>query len=246
MPTEYIYLETVESTNVYASKQVSKTNPQHPKVYFTTNQSGGTGQFGRKWYSGKDKNLSLSIVYPWKKMTAAQNINILMTVSLAIQNALMVLTGLNSTIKWPNDIYYDDKKLGGVLIQNVLKGSKVNYSIIGIGINVNTKRFPRWVPNPISVSQIENKDYELDNFARLLSSAIIQYLDIRESLKFKTIKTNYLKNLYKYKKELKYKNKKGVIKWGTLHDVNDNAHLVIKDSDGELHSFDHGELSMIV
>jgi len=245
MPTEYIYLETAKSTNKFASKQVSKTNPQDVKVYYTFKQSGGVGQFGREWYSGKDKNISLSIVYPWDNMKVDKNVNILMNVSLAIQNALIVLTGVVSTIKWPNDIYYQDKKLGGVLIQNVLKGSSVNYSIIGIGINVNSKRFPKWVPNPISVSKITGDDYELEGFAQLLSSAIIQYLDIRKTLKFKTTKKDYLKNLYKFKKEVKYKNKKGEIKWGRLQDVNDNAHLVIKDSDGELHSFDHGEFKLL-
>ncbi len=245
MPTEYIYLETVDSTNLYASKDVSKTNPQDIRVYYTFNQSEGKGQFGREWYLGYHNNVAISIVYPWKNMKATDNVAILMGVSLAIQNALTVLTGVTNKIKWPNDIYVKDKKLGGVLIQNVLKGSKVSYSIIGIGINVNSKRFPKRIPNPVSLNQITGTSYNLDEFTKLLSAAIIQYLDIRKALKFKTTKKDYLESLYKFKKEVKYKNKKGEIKWGTIKDVDDKAHLVIKDSDGEEHSFDHGELSLM-
>ncbi len=245
MASEYIYLKTVDSTNAYASKHISKTNPQGIQVYYTFNQSGGKGQIGREWFSGKDQNVSLSIVFPWKNVKVDQNIKILMIVSLAVQAAVMVLTGVTPKIKWPNDIYHEDKKLGGILIQNILSGSNLNYSIIGIGMNVNTKRFPKWIPNPVSLTQITDQDYELENFARLLSSAIIQYLEIRKTQNFKTTKQDYLKNLYKYKTEIKYKDKKGVIKWGSIHDVNDNGHLVIKDSDGELISYDHGEIGLL-
>jgi len=245
MSTEYIFLKTAESTNIYAANQVSKTKPQGNQVYYTFNQSGGKGQFGRKWYSGKDKNVSLSIVYPWKNASVDQNAQILMISSLAIKTAIMVLTGVNPKIKWPNDIYHEDDKLGGILIQNILSGSKINYSIIGVGINVNTTRFPKWIPNPISLTQITNHSYELEGFVQLFCSAIIQYLDIRKDQDFKTTKKDYLQNLYKYRTEIKYKNSQGEIKWGTVHDVQDNAHLIIKDSDGELHSFDHGEMELL-
>jgi len=245
MATEYIYLKTTDSTNLYASKHIAKTNPQDIQVYYTFNQSGGKGQFGREWYSGKDKDVCMSVVFPWKNMKVDQNAKLLMTTAMAVRTAFMVLTGIAATIKWPNDIYYEDKKVGGILVQNILKGSKINHTIIGVGINVNTKRFPKWIPNPVSVVQITQQEFELENFVRLLSSAMIQYMDIRILQNLKATKQEYLLNLYKYKKEIKYKNKKGEIKWGTVHGVTDSAHLVIKDSDGERHTYDHGEIQMI-
>jgi BirA family biotin operon repressor/biotin-[acetyl-CoA-carboxylase] ligase len=159
-------------------------------------QSAGRGQPGNAWESEEDKNLLLSIiVYPGTVAPPDQFI-ISMSVSLAISDFL-TLHGIKSTIKWPNDIYVDDRKIAGILIENSVRGSSIENSIIGIGLNVNQQRFRGNAPNPVSMSMLTGTTFDTGTCLMEL----LTFLDLRYKNLIRgdsgAIREEYLRSLYR-------------------------------------------------
>ena len=131
-----IYLPETESTNNYAMDLISKTNPPEGTCIYTAYQSAGRGQIGRYWHSETGKNILISyILYP-KDLKIADQFMLNIIASLAVRDVVDLFC-LNVKIKWPNDIYVDDKKIAGILVQSVLRNNTIKATIIGIGLNVN-------------------------------------------------------------------------------------------------------------
>lgn len=173
-----ISLPEVDSTNSYArSLNQDKTQPL---VITTDCQMAGRGQRGNIWESEPCKNLTFSlVVYPlW--LLPARQFELSMLVSIAIVNAIrpMVPDSHLLKIKWPNDIYYGDSKLSGILIENSIGAASIEKSIIGIGLNVNQTRFISDAPNPISLTQIIGVELSL---SQILDMVVTNILDIMEN-----------------------------------------------------------------
>ena len=107
------------------------------------------------------KNLTFSMLLKPSFLPLSQQFDLTRAVSLGIINALEPLLGDKLKIKWPNDIYYADGKLGGMLIENMVQGGQIKNSVIGIGLNINQEDFPLDVPNAVSLKQILHRDYDL-------------------------------------------------------------------------------------
>jgi len=146
----YIKLNEVNSTNEYAKVLLSKNKPSEGTVIFAHYQTNGKGQFGKTWKSEKGKNLTFSIILYPNFLEAKRAYSLNQAVSLGLKDCIESQK-IPVSIKWPNDIYYHDKKLGGLLIENGLVGENINYSIIGIGLNVNQTTFSQEIPNPTSL-----------------------------------------------------------------------------------------------
>ena len=162
-----IRLEETESTNSYLKQLLREKHLEEGSIVVADYQTGGRGQRGNSWISAKGKNLLFSLlIYP-KNVFAKDQFIISRIASLAIKNTLDRFTH-DICIKWPNDMYWKDKKIAGILIENDLKGNKIENTIIGIGLNLNQEIFPSELPNPVSLKQITGVTYNKESILNML------------------------------------------------------------------------------
>jgi len=157
-----MYIAQTNSTNTYL-----KEHPQENEVY-TGYQTAGRGQAGNGWESEQGKNVLMSVRLRPKNVHIVEQWNISMQVSMILWQvvAKYVTDEQQLTIKWPNDLYYGDKKLAGVLIENTLCGQNIDECIVGIGLNVNQTQWTGNAPNPISIKVITGKENNIEEIAR--------------------------------------------------------------------------------
>ena len=153
-----MYIARTNSTNTLLKRLIAEGNP--PQFIYAGYQTAGRGQTGNGWESEENKNLLCSILLPPKKE--------LFELNVAVSVAVRKLLGEDFTIKWPNDIYWQDKKVAGILIENAIIGNELKYSIAGIGLNVNQTEWKTDAPNPVSLKQITGKTYDIDELMQQL------------------------------------------------------------------------------
>ncbi|MCF0244119.1 MAG: biotin--[acetyl-CoA-carboxylase] ligase [Bacteroidaceae bacterium] len=157
----YHQLAEIASTNSYVMENIGNYAAESVAVVFTESQTAGRGMGSNSWESEAGRNIAFSIVFHPTKVKPAEQFVISMAVSVAIVRVLQEMFAAEKnrfSIKWPNDIYWKDRKLGGILIENALKGSCIATSILGIGINVNQEKFLSDAPNPVSLKQITGEE----------------------------------------------------------------------------------------
>src|SRR5476651_328404 len=164
-------------------------------------QYAGRGQQTNRWHSEAGLNLTFSILLKPSFLPLQQQFDLTRTISLGVVSALGQAMNENVQVKWPNDIYHGDKKLGGILIENLVQGSQIKHSIIGIGLNINQVDFPAEVPNPTSVKQILHWDYDLHILLSQICNHIeAWYLKLKAG-KLDEIRRAYLDKLYWFNQE---------------------------------------------
>jgi BirA family biotin operon repressor/biotin-[acetyl-CoA-carboxylase] ligase len=168
----FIILPTVESTNNYAMRQVQEGLASHGTAFFALEQTAGKGQRGKKWFSPPHKNIILSIVLEPLSLQAHNQFLLSASVALACYDFFSKYSGSNTCIKWPNDLYYRDRKAGGILIENKFRGDSWQSAITGIGININEGSFAESLPNAISLQEITGKEYDVEAMAKELCTAV--------------------------------------------------------------------------
>lgn len=194
---QHTHLEFVDSTNTYATETIAKSNPIEGSVISTSYQTNGRGQIGRYWESAPDKNILCSIILYPTFLDVKDQFYLSICASLATYDLLaeFVPDNYKTSIKWPNDIYIDDQKIAGILIQNSIGGSKINSCVLGFGINVNQENFSENIPNPISLKQLSHDDYDLE----VLMKSLFIHLE-RRYIELKTNRSylleEYLQHLY--------------------------------------------------
>ncbi|SOE20605.1 BirA family transcriptional regulator, biotin operon repressor / biotin-[acetyl-CoA-carboxylase] ligase [Spirosomataceae bacterium TFI 002] len=201
------YLPTCHSTNNYALELLRKTDIISGTIVITDNQTQGRGQRGNEWHSEAGKNLTCTIIYKPESIKASEQFMLNILLSTAIFKTLETyeLDGLK--IKWPNDIYVNKQKLGGVLIESLLIGSVIGSSIIGIGINLNQGKFE--LPMATSVLKLTGKEVDRELF---LTKLMEEFESNLENFKKKGItehKNFYLKNLFQMNEWCKYEDAEG-------------------------------------
>ncbi len=194
-PITLIELDSINSTNEYLKKLTVEEEMHEGTVVLTREQLSGKGQSGNFWESEKGMNLTFSMLW-MPKIQADQMFLISKAVSLGIIDALSQYNK-EFKIKWPNDIYYQNKKLAGILIENQIMGNKLGYSIIGIGINVNQKVFKSSAPNPISLNKIIGSDINLHDLFKTLIEQISIWHELLSDGSYDEINKQYCKHIYK-------------------------------------------------
>ena len=185
MEWKIIHINETDSTNRWLFDQGGEDGT----VVWTDFQTAGRGQGTNRWESERGQNLLFSILLHPKDIPANKQFSISMQVSLAICEALGEHIG-NLSIKWPNDIYWRDKKVAGILIENAIVGSEIKYSIAGIGLNVNQTEYVSNAPNPISLKQISGKEYDIHELMQNLYAGVQRALD-------EDVWTEYKAHLYR-------------------------------------------------
>ena len=226
-------LKETGSTNNYLKDLLSNSKPVNEgAVIMAESQTAGRGQQQNRWHSEPFKNLTFSLLLKPSFLPLQQQFELTRAISLGVITALQQATGANIQVKWPNDIYYGDKKLGGILIENIVQGSHIKHSVIGIGLNVNQDVFQPEVPNPTSVKQILHRDYDLHALLSQICNHIeAWYLKLKAG-KFTEIRQLYLANLYWLNQEHDFMSDNQPLK-GTIIDVRNNGLLVLSTKDGD-------------
>ena len=200
MTMKILHFDEINSTNVYLYDKMAEKNDISDTVVVAAHQTAGRGMDKNRWESEAGKNLLFSIALKSNFLEAENQFKISQAVSVAIVETLQnIINSDKFFIKWPNDIYFGDKKLAGMLIQNTIEGRMMGTSIIGIGLNVNQMEFPKDIPNPISLKLITSKSIDLDYLLNLLISGIKNSV---ESLRFesnqKEINEKYISKSYRF------------------------------------------------
>ena len=168
----YIKVSQTASTNTYLSR-LAATLPGGTVIY-TPSQTAGRGQKGNSWESEDGKNLTFSLLLKHPPVKARDQFCLSEAAALAVVEALSAEAGDGFTVKWPNDVYWQDKKICGMLIENSLDGSDIATCIIGIGINVNQERFVSDAPNPVSLINVTGREHDLESLLKRVCSRIEQ------------------------------------------------------------------------
>ncbi|HTI91501.1 MAG TPA: biotin--[acetyl-CoA-carboxylase] ligase [Puia sp.] len=171
----FIELQSVDSTNNYAMAQASKGRAAHGTLFFAHEQWAGKGQRGRSWTSTPGENIVLSAVLEPLALQPSQAFSLSVCVALACHDLFSRYAGPGSTsIKWPNDLYWNDRKAGGILIENHFQGDRWPLAIAGMGININQVEFSATARNPVSLRQITGRTFQAAELARELGSCLDQ------------------------------------------------------------------------
>ena len=171
----YIKVSQTASTNTYLSR-LAATLPGGTVIY-TPSQTAGRGQKGNSWESEDGKNLTFSMLLKRPPVKARDQFYLSEAAALAVVEALTAEAGDGFTVKWPNDVYWHDKKICGMLIESSLDGSDIVTSIVGIGINVNQERFLSDAPNPVSLKGITGHEHDLMTLLKRVCSCIEQLVE---------------------------------------------------------------------
>jgi BirA family biotin operon repressor/biotin-[acetyl-CoA-carboxylase] ligase len=229
-----VILKEAASTNNYLKELLSNSKPvADGTVIMAESQYAGRGQQSNRWHSEAGKNLTFSLLLKTGFLALQQQFDLTRAISLGVVTGLQEATGLPIQIKWPNDIYYGDKKLGGILIENLVQGSTIKNSVIGIGLNINQESFPSEIPNPTSVKQILQKDYDLNALLSQICGYIeAWYLKLKAG-KLDEIREQYLANLYWLNQQHNFLSDDGEQFAGTITGVRNNGFLVLSTKNGE-------------
>ena len=227
-----MYIARTHSTNSLMKELIAKG--QEPRFIYAGYQTAGRGQTGNSWESEEGKNLLCSILLPPDKDLYFLNI----AVGVAILRTISELGISELGIKWPNDIYYKDKKLAGILVENAIIGSEVKYSIAGVGLNVNQTEFRSDAPNPVSLKQITGRDYNIDELMERL------YEEVQGVLK-EDVWSEYKAHLYRKDGFWSFEDKNGCFE-ARIEDVLPMGEIVLCDKDGQSRTYGFKQIRYIL
>ncbi|MFN8240847.1 MAG: biotin--[acetyl-CoA-carboxylase] ligase [Bacteroidales bacterium] len=238
-----IYHENLSSTNTHAASLIRKGSVQEGTVIYTGFQTAGRGQMGNRWISQVGKNLLFSVILFPKTIKAERQFIISKAISLGIIDFLSAHT-TNLSIKWPNDIYANDDKIAGILIENSLIRDEIDNSIIGIGININQESFPADLVNPVSLKNITGKQYNLEEcLNELLSKLDSRYKMILHE-KRSQIDREYMAMVYKAGTWAEFRDSNGIFE-GRISKVTDTGRLQVEDRRGRTYEYGFKEVDFL-
>lgn len=228
-----LHFDEITSTNVYLYDKMTEKTDISDTVVVAAYQTAGRGMDKNRWESEAGKNLLFSIALNVNYLEASNQFMISQTVSVAIVEMLsQFIDNQQLFIKWPNDIYYGDKKLAGMLIQNTIEGTMMGTTIIGIGLNVNQIEFSSDIPNPVSMKMITGEEYDLE---KLLNLLIVNIKNAVESLRLEgnpdKIDQKYISKMYRFGKwaDYVYQNQVKVLK---INGFDKYGRLLLSDKEG--------------
>lgn len=240
---ELIELDTTDSTNNFL-KKYQPLQPREMTVATAEYQQNGRGQTNNSWESERGKNLLFSLLIHPRTVEAAEQFVLSQAIAVAVRLALEDFVA-PVRIKWPNDIYYGDRKLGGILIENDLMGRRIEKCIIGVGLNINQEVFHSQAPNPVSLRQITGRDIErrfvlervVGHFSRLL-----RRLDCEGRT---ALREAYHRNLYRRNEWHTYRDAEGTFR-AQLEGVEPTGRLQLSDEQNTLRTYAFKEVQFVI
>jgi len=240
----FIILESVDSTNNYAMGLVNEGRVSEGAVFLARRQTAGKGQRGKHWLSTGSLNLTLSVVLQPVMLHPADQFLLSAAISLGVCDFLMQYADPHKCrIKWSNDIYWGDRKAGGILIENAIRGNIWNFAVVGIGLNVNQVRFPKSLPNPVSLKAITGKSWDILSLALPLCSALeARYLQLQAGFPGKILE-EYTNRLFLLNTPAHFKTGAVSLK-GIIRGIKADGKILVQAGDS-IRDFGFGELELI-
>ncbi len=231
-------LPKCHSTNDIAADLLKQGLIDKGAIIVTDNQTDGRGQRDNNWESAPGKNLTLSIVLKPDFLQIENHFFLNLITTLAITDVLLGIQD-NFKIKWPNDIYHSNRKIGGILIENSVLSGKLISTIIGIGLNVNQVEFSDKI-NAISLTNIVGKEFQLNTiFNQLIQRLDHRWLELINK-NFEKLRFNYQNRLFWIGENHQFRDQKGSF-YGTIEGIDSYGKLMVKKNDG-LYTFDHHQI----
>lgn len=238
----FIELLTVESTNNYAMGLARAGMAQHGTVVFTHEQTRGKGQRNKEWLSRKGQNIAMSVIIEPQNLEVSELFSLSMMTANAVQEFFEKLVKEEVTIKWPNDIYWRDRKAAGILIENLWQGNEWKFAVVGIGINVNQTDFGELGTKAVSLKQIAGQHFEPVVLAKNLCEIIEEKYRLLLSNHFLMV-DQYKKHLYKINRKVTLKKDNRVFE-AEFKDVNSSGQMVVQHALEE--KFNVGEVEWLI
>jgi BirA family biotin operon repressor/biotin-[acetyl-CoA-carboxylase] ligase len=238
-----VRLEVIDSTNNYANSQIRVNELPEGTVFLAYEQTAGRGQVKNRWESEARQNLLFSFVLYPDFIEIRQQFMLSKVVSLGIYKALNKYVK-TLKIKWPNDIYFGNRKLGGILIENSIMNSELKNSVVGIGLNVNQTVFYSDAPNPVSLRMLTNQHYDCDLILAEVLAAIDWYYNLLRNGGNQIIDSEFLAALYHLYEKHFYKAEDEVFE-GEIIGVNEIGQLLIRKNGGEVLEFHFKEVEFL-
>ena len=239
-----IKLNAIDSTNTYLKRLSVTRGAEDGLAVVAKFQTNGRGQMGTVWDSQVAKNLTFSVFKDVSFVNIAQHFYISMAVSLAVYEALNSLGIKKIKVKWPNDILSENKKIAGILIENVIKLNVITGSVIGIGLNVNQTDFSD-LPSATSLLLLSGKVYDLDE----VLDTVLRQIDIHfknlKNMQFIMLKSRYESHLFRKNKPSTFKDAEGSVFLGYIVGISDFGNLLVRVEDDIIKSFDFKEVVLM-
>jgi BirA family biotin operon repressor/biotin-[acetyl-CoA-carboxylase] ligase len=224
---QLIELESVDSTNNYAMARIHEGMASDGMIYLARHQWAGKGQRGKVWISEPGQNLIMSLVIETSTLNISQQFLFSAAIAITILDLLRGFQIENLKIKWPNDIYWNDRKAGGLLIESIITGQTWNWAVIGIGLNLNQSDFPDELPNAVSLRQINGVRYEPVDIARNLATGIRERISILHK-NSDQILLEFNNSLYKKDQIISFRNNDEIFV-SSLKGVDANGCIITED-----------------
>ncbi len=210
----FIELQSVDSTNNYALGQVRAGLAHHGTAFFAHEQVAGKGQRGKTWSAEKDSSLILSVALKPHPLPVSAQFQLSACVAISVCEFFQKYAVEGVKIKWPNDLYWHDRKAGGILIENIIRQGEEDrltsspgwqWAVIGMGININQPAFPAGVANAVSLRQITGRQFDVIAMAKELCDTLEKRFRELVTTGFSDIYALYLRDLYKIGQVVKLK-----------------------------------------
>ena len=239
----FTIIDVVESTNNYAMGQLHAGLAAHGQTWFANEQWGGRGQRENKWLSQKGENVIMTIVVKPGKVFQGNLFFFSAFIAGVCHRIFSAAAGYNTHIKWPNDIYFGDRKAGGILIENVFKGKEWSWAVVGIGLNINQISFANELKNATSLKCITNNNHDPITIASQIQNIILGELKNSSEDTLHQYLKYYNNHLFKKGQMVKLK-KANIVFETRIKEVNSFGQLITEDAMDR--TFEFGEISWIL
>lgn len=243
--TTILKLDRIDSTNTFLMSYLREKQLPEGFVVTAEEQYAGRGQREQEWVSEKGTNLTFSLLLQAKFLRISEQFYISKLIALALCELVQSYTTEKCRIKWPNDIYVGDRKIAGILIENVLSEHKIERSVVGIGLNVNQTVFPESIKDRVSSlfllsGEALSKEKVLKKLCKLIE---VYYLQLRAGKKA-AIDKAYHEQLYRLNEWCDYENEEGIFS-GRIEGVDTKGKLLLKRTSGAIVNYDLKEISFV-
>jgi BirA family biotin operon repressor/biotin-[acetyl-CoA-carboxylase] ligase len=239
-----IKLNATDSTNSYLRRLCVTESIADYTAVIAKKQTQGKGQMGTVWSSQSSKNLTFSVYKDVSKYNLEFPFYISIVTSLALLKTLQFFSISKLSVKWPNDILSEDKKICGILIENVVKQNKFQESFIGIGLNVNQTEFNN-LPQASSLKIISGRIYDLDEVAHVIIKNLKHYFVILKRGQFDVLKTEYEANLFRNNKPSTFQDAEGSVFLGFIKNISETGSLQVLLENNVIKEFDFKTITLL-
>ena len=235
------HLGTTTSTN----DDARDAKYRHGDIVWAEHQTAGRGQRGHKWLSPEGENLTFTMVVEPRFLAVAEQFLLCEAMSVALTDTFAAY-GIDTRIKWTNDIYAGDRKLEGVLIEHNYSGQTLSRSLLGIGINVNQTKFDPSLPNPVSMAQLTGRRYDRREVLETFERCMLARYDQLEHGDRKALQHDYRNRMYALGEMRPFRYPDGSLTRGAIQGVRPSGELILRHEDGSIRAYLFKEIEFVL